>query len=305
MSGVGDCPRALSAERLGYPCEAAPDWLERAADEGKKHEIWIKEQLKTEGFTVTGEQLELSLDYPSFKLVGHIDGIIYEDNKNPKLLEIKSMSQYEFDRWMKEKWSGFQSYAAQISCYYKAINQYWSQTVDGIYYMVKNRSSGYIDKATLAEPPADFDEIIKKIEHVEECVAIGVLVETEYNTDSLQCKRCFYKTLCVPEPKVLSAVDEKTLLAACEKWRTGSLMEDEGAQLVKEAKETFRTHTEVTGQKKWRFNELTISKVEVRESVTYKKENLLKLFTEEQLKPASEIKLPYSFIKVTDLQEEK
>jgi len=46
MSGIGRCPRALSAIRLNYPQEPAPDWLERAAREGNRHELWVKEDLK-------------------------------------------------------------------------------------------------------------------------------------------------------------------------------------------------------------------------------------------------------------------
>jgi hypothetical protein len=311
MSSVGNCPRALSAERLDYPCEAAPDWLERAAEEGKKHEQWIKEELRADDIAVYGEQTEVALEFPNFKLVGHIDGIV-NDHGVDGLLEIKSMSQYEFDRWMRGRFEEFPSYAAQITCYQKALTEQMAkyqmgigERADGpmqIRYYVKNRSSGYIDKATLTEPPANFDEIIAKLNRVEDCVRNGVLAEEEYKPDSIQCRRCFYKSLCVPEPKILSAVDEKTLLEACEKWREGSLMVSEGEQLVKDAKEIFKTHTEVSGQKKWKFNELAIIKIDVKESVTYPKANLLKVFTEEQLKPASEIKLPYSYVRIDDLR---
>jgi len=303
MSSAGNCARALSAERLSYPCEAAPDWLERAAEEGKKHEQWIKEELRAEDIAVTGEQMEIVLDYPNFKLVGHIDGLVNDHSGETMLLEIKSMSQYEFDRWMKEGFDGFQSYAAQITCYQKALGI----NADGlmkIRYYVKNRSSGYIDKATIVKPPADFEEIIAKLRHVEECVAIGTLVEAEYLPDSLQCRRCDYKTLCVPAPTEYKAVPESVLLDASENWRKGTVMKKEGELLIEEAKKHFLSQTETSGQKKWRFNELSILKIEVKESVAYPKSKLLEVFTAEQLKSASEIKLPYSFLRIDDLRGE-
>ena len=79
----------------------------------------------------------------------------------------------------------------------------------------------------------------------------------------------------------------------------------EGEQLIEETKRHFLSQTEASGQKKWRFNDLAISKVEVKESVTYPKAKLLEVFTAEQQKPVEEIKLPYSYIKVNDLRGEE
>ena len=296
MSSCGDCARALSAERLGYPSEPAPDWLERAANEGKKHEEWIVEELRKHD-VVFHRQRKVTLDFPLFTLVGHIDGKIQDRDlqRQEQLLEIKSMSQYEFDRWMKEGWSGFQSYAAQITCYMKGTG------LSKVLYLIKNRSSGYIDKATLTEPPANFDEIIAKLENVENAVRMGLLVEAEYLPDSLQCRRCFYKAHCLSTPVKFEAVPESVLLQASENWRKGKALEQEAKELMESAKEKFLIQTEVSGQKKWRFNELFINKVEVKESVSYSKTNLMKVFTEEELKPASEIKLPYNYLRIDDL----
>ncbi len=295
MSSVGDCPRALSAERLDYPCEAAPDWLERAAEEGKRHEIWMKEQLAAEGYEVFDEQLELTLDYPNFTLVGHIDGKVRKNGKI-QLLEIKSMSQYEFDRWMKGRFEEFTTYAAQITCYLKGTG------LQEFLYLCKNRSNGYIDRNLITKAPANFDDILAKLNHIEDCVMIGTLVDTEYLPDSLQCRRCNYKSLCVPEPKIFNTVTESVLLEASENWRKGKILEQEANNLIDYAKQIFLTQTNASGQRKWRFNELAIVKIEVKESETYPKKKLLEVFTAEQLEPAKEIKLPYSYIRIDDLK---
>ena len=76
MSGVGGCPRAISAERLGYESEEKPVYLDIAAREGQRHEIWMKEDLRANDIAVYGEQQELTLEFDTFKLVGHIDGIL-------------------------------------------------------------------------------------------------------------------------------------------------------------------------------------------------------------------------------------
>ena len=298
MSSVGHCVRALSAERLNLSHKPAPDWLERAANEGKKHELWIKEELAAVNQEVFDDQLELKLEYPDFMLVGHIDGKI-RVNGNVQLLEIKSMSEYEFNRWMRGKFEEFPSYAAQIACYMKGTSLLECM------YLVKNRSSGYIDKAVINEPPASFDEIIATLEMIEETVTNGVLVDTEYLPESLQCKRCNYKEHCIPEPTEYKAIPEELLTEATVCWRKSKDLEAEAKTLADHSKPEFLKQTEASGQKKWRFNELTINKIDVRESVTYPKAELLKVFTEEQLRPASQIKLPYSFLRIDDLRGEE
>jgi len=102
MSSAGKCPRALSAQLLGVEGEAIPDFVMRAAEEGNWHEARIIEKLKEQD-NIFDQQLEVVLEYPSFNLIGHIDGKVqdYDLQRGVKLLEIKTMSQYEFDRWMK------------------------------------------------------------------------------------------------------------------------------------------------------------------------------------------------------------
>lgn len=302
MSESGKCPRALSASRLGYVAEAPPKWLEQAAEEGRWHEARIKEELKAEGKSVFDEQREVRLEYSSFILLGHIDGTIMESHReNGKLLEIKSMSQFEFDRWMKEGFSGFQEYAAQIICYMAATE------LKQCLYIVKNRSSGYKDIGTITSLPLflTIGEIASKIVSVEEYVAKGELHPAEFNSSNIQCKRCEYKELCAPEPKALTPVEQIDLEAAAEKWREGKQLAAQGGELVESAKKTFEFHTKAMGIDKWRFADLAINLVQVKESVSYPKGKLLGIFTEEQLKPASIIKLPYEYLKIADLRREE
>lgn len=145
MSSAGQCPRSLSAEYLGYKPEAKPDWLETAADEGRWHEERLVQEINTGNIVIKDRQLAVKIEQPNFMLLGHIDGKIDTISNigfvpHTRLLEIKSMSQYEFDRWMKDKWTGFPEYADQIACYMQATGL--SETA----YYVKNRSSGYVDK---------------------------------------------------------------------------------------------------------------------------------------------------------------
>jgi len=92
---------------------------------------------------------------------------------------------------------------------------------------------------------------------------------------------------------------------AAERWREGSRLITQGEELVSFAKKIFEQHTKATGIDKWRWMELAIVLVHVKEALTYPKKKLLEVFTEEQLKPASEIKLPHEYVRIEDLRREE
>ena len=253
ISSAGKCPRALSAEKLGYEPKEAPAWLETAANEGKLHEDWIVSQLESQGYNIGGRQAEMILDYPQFQLVGHIDGIAIKDNRQ-YLLEIKTMSHFEFQRWMKDTFLGFSTYADQVSLYWQALKQQMS--VAGALYVVKNRSSGYIDQFIMPQPPSDFELVISKLIAVERAVAEGNLYEADFDPSSIECKRCnFRDQICLVSKEQLTEATEKALLEATEQVRQGRLLKAQGITLEEKGKETLSNHAEaISPDKKYFFD---------------------------------------------------
>ena len=140
MSEAGKCPRALSAMRLGYEAEPKPEWLERTANEGNWHEQRIIEELRADDIAVVRQQEEVKLDYPLFTLIGHIEGTIYDHKDTEDLFEVKSMSQFEFDRWMRDYFRAFPHYADQLALYMEGSN------LHQCLYIVKNRNNGYLQE---------------------------------------------------------------------------------------------------------------------------------------------------------------
>jgi len=298
MSEAGKCPRALSAQLLGMEGEVIPEFVMRAAEEGNWHEARIIEKLKEQD-NIFDQQLEVVLEYPSFNLIGHIDGKIqdYDLQRGVKLLEIKTMSQYEFDRWMKGRFEAFPNYAAQVTCYMEATR------LDECLYIVKNRSSGYEDRQVLTEPPSDFSSVISKLDWIEECIDGKHLAEADFDPQSIECRRCEYKQLCIPEPKELTALEGQALLDITNNWRIGRDLVDRGQKILNEAREALEQHTRATNQTKWSFNKLAIQLVHYKEQVTYPKKKLLEVFTEEQLKPASSTKEAFDQLRITDMEK--
>jgi len=280
MSSAGKCPRALSAGLLGYEAQPVPAFVMQAAEEGNWHEGRIIQSLEDNSI-VYDRQLEVSLEYPSFILVGHIDGKIknipYEHNKNApeeKLLEIKTMSQFEFDRWMKGRFTVFPNYADQATVYMEATG------LSECLYIVKNRSSGYEDRQVLTEQPSFMTEIIGKLTDVTNHVMGNELVPREPDINSIECRRCNFKDLCIPEPDKLTIIEAQVLLDITNNWRTGKSLVKQGQSIIDETKKALEEHTRATGINKWSFNKLAMQLIQVKEgevSYTRKASEYLKI----------------------------
>jgi len=174
--------------------------------------------------------------------------------------------------------------------------------LDECLYIVKNRSSGYEDRQELTEKPSHMTEVIGRLTDVTNHVLGNILVEGNFDPQSIECRRCEYKQLCIPEPKELTALEGQALLDITNNWRIGKDLVDQGQKIINEAKEALEQHTRATSQTKWSFNKLAIQLVHYKESITYPKAKLLEVFTEEQLKPASQAKEAYDQLRITDLE---
>jgi len=285
MSSAGCCPKRLSAIRNMIECEPTPDWLERTAEEGHRHEIWIKEEMGSE-FIISDEQKELVIDLGNCALVGHIDGIAipYEETGEIQyLLEIKTKSQYEFDRWMKGGFAAFPEHAGQLACYFEGTG-----LKEALYY-VKNRSSGYIDKRLVQQETNhlfDFDVIKHKILEIEEYAMRGELIPADYDINSIECKRCEFKHLCLPAPKQINGVDSKVIQSAINSWRSGNQLEKKAKELIGNAKEILQAYAAEQPEKKFMFDRLVTSVYSVAEA------------------PVSYVRKAYTACKITDLRKE-
>jgi hypothetical protein len=290
MSHAGKCPRALSIERLGLPVEQTPGWLDMAAEEGRWHEARIKQWLNDNGLEVTNEQMEVVLDYEDIQLVGHIDGMVRKNEKNT-LLEIKSMSQYEFDRWMRGRFTEFPSYAVQLALYMTALG------ISNALYIVKNRSSGYLDTQEINELPCDISYIVHVLREVEARVAKGEMFPGTYEPSLIECRRCLCKTYCVPSVTVKQQ-DIPALMDAVRDWRQAKEMERKAEELKESAEEKLKSYMLSNNLKKWSFEHLSMSLGEANRT-TYDTELLKKYLSPEQLESAQKV-TSYEYFRIYD-----
>lgn len=273
ISSIGYCPRKLSAMMLGVETDKErPAYLETAAEEGKWHEARIKKELAAQGLTIKSQQIcdicarelheerngiHVDREYSDFVLMGHMDGIvlydknhIYFNDDRPRVMEVKSMSQYEFDRWMRGRWEAFPQYADQLTTYMYIYNESIGQdATDEALYIVKNRNSGYKDIFVQRGFPSDYHAIMARVEDVVKFAGKGKLYPSEFDSMSLECKRCEFKSICLPENKEqFTILQEEEALSAAKMWREGKAEGKLADEKVKAAEEILKGHVRANSQ---------------------------------------------------------
>jgi hypothetical protein len=249
------------------------------AKEGWLHEKAIVEDLRGEGLTVkhdevcpicsngnfTARGIHIGRDFGQFLLTGHMDGLVidkthkYLTRDYSAVLEVKSKSQGEFERWMKERWRGFEDAATQLTVY-MVLNALQDVLIDGFkpedfdnlgtgleaLYVVKNRNTGFCDKFTQQGTPLNFSEILAKINTIEGCVQKGETVPVEPDWSSLRCKWCNYKFLCIEKTEVaiLETVNKEAYLNAAQMWLDGYESKKHGEALMTDAERLLKGYAE-------------------------------------------------------------
>lgn len=203
LSSAGKCARQLAYKYHGFP-EAGKEIDSRASLvfwTGDLVEMTIVTLAKAAGVAVvaTGfSQLEVSIPVNGLHVNGHPDGLVI-DNGETLLLEVKSMSSYSFDDFVKGMID--ESYRTQINCYMFALKLKRCVLVG------YNKDSGVLHEMTIEFDPkivkAAQENLIKVIHSTKENLPERRYEPNEKGFYPWQCRYCaFYKT-CLPNAELV------------------------------------------------------------------------------------------------------
>lgn len=208
-SSVGRSLRCLSAARQGYDPLPPPDYLVEAAEAGNRYELIAKTRLRSMGYVVAGEQGEIDYRVSDTALIrGHLDAAhcLSPGDETSRILEVKSMSQRVFDKWLSYGFERFPEYAAQVTSYMYAQAQRRGREgyLEAVYAVI-NRATDDMDVRIITEPPADISQIEQKVllvENFAELQQLPVCTGSQY--------QCDYNYLCDKNEIVFEEVEEGT-----------------------------------------------------------------------------------------------
>ena len=211
LSSAGRCARKLAYGYFGYePNGRVIDTRAKLTFFlGDLVELVITSLIKASGIKVmaTGfNQITVGLDVDGVEIKGHPDGIVHH-NSEFYLLEVKSLSSYDYDRF--DKGEIDEGYIAQVNAYMESLG------LDKCVFVVINKNN-----AVLAE------QVVNKTSAIVEAVKANFkkvlmadkdnLPERVYKPDKKgflpwQCQYCSYWKHCYPEAKEVLVGKRKKL----------------------------------------------------------------------------------------------
>jgi radical SAM protein with 4Fe4S-binding SPASM domain len=123
-------------------------------------------------------------------------------------------------------------------------------------YVVKNRSSGYVDQS-IKSAPVQMGEINQKLYEISDAVKDKQLVSATFNPQDTQCKRCAFVHLCITAPEADSIRDAELDIAVHD-WRRGKKLADEGEALMNDAKITLGSFAKSLDTRKFVHDQLAV-----------------------------------------------
>lgn len=195
-SSVGRCIRALVYHASGVPADKFPDRTMLVFEDGNWHEELIKDHIRKTVFQVDelkgrNQRIEIAT-IGGKKMSGEIDGLITDPLENTRLLEIKSINHFGFER-LKE--GPLDDHRRQANLYLHGLRLAGFAISEAII-IYKNKNT-----AAMKEFVTQYDEgqalaDIAMFELVKNCADGGALPSRPYEMDDWHCQYCRWQTHC-------------------------------------------------------------------------------------------------------------
>lgn len=185
-SELGSCTKYLIGKRMGYEdkTRGGDDQgpLPLLFEEGHLHEEAVIGKLRSDGWTITGQQevVKLSVGVAGTVIIGHLDGTggsnsgSYYSSGGVRVVEVKSSGQDQFQVIKKHGFDApglMQKYKWQISVYM------FAKEMPGLF-VFKNRNTGELLLLPVDEPFYNYDELQLRIYEIDTAAETGNLPKT-------------------------------------------------------------------------------------------------------------------------------
>jgi hypothetical protein len=172
-SAVNKCTKALVASLLGHTEMSPPAAMQKRFDAGHEYEQELLDHVAKHGFVMYGGQGEYDVPLGDTIIIrGHIDSLGSHREHGVALVEAKTMSPAQYEKWLVNRWRGsdlFAHYADQTSIYWEAIKPQLLVMVVGRKAMDEDGNVTGIDAIDLSyyfEPPASINRLRARLAKV-------------------------------------------------------------------------------------------------------------------------------------------
>lgn len=180
-SSLGYSLEQLVAGHLGYEPIPPPEWLQEKYDEGSELEPVVLAELRSRGWFLQDEQLEVELDViPGVaKVVGHLDGTGHPDSLPWGVVEVKTMAEKS---WKDFELNGWASTSPLITKYKWQASAYMLATQKPHYMVAWNKVTKEIYVEFAQAPFYTISDIANKLQLAEDHINKGLVPDgcTDY-----------------------------------------------------------------------------------------------------------------------------
>jgi len=207
-SSVGRCIRALVYHATDVPATKFPDRTLLVFEDGNWHEELIKDHIRKTVYRLDelkgAKQRIFIAMIGDKKLDGEIDGLITDPFEYTRLLEIKSINHFGFERLKDEP---LDDHRRQANLYLHGLSKAGLPIVEAII-LYKNKNTAAMKEFTVSYDEAQALADIAMFEDIERMAAADEIPPRPYNYDDCQCSYCRWQEHCwsnyVAEVKALS-----------------------------------------------------------------------------------------------------
>lgn len=267
-SEVGECETFLCRRRLGEPAIPFTGRIRHLLDDGLMHEHDVVDRLCSKGIKVLhsyteGQAQVVCYEDNDITVLGHPDGVLdvvpdrfeldYVDDKfrwgrRYYLLEVTAPSHFTFLRLEKnhmrsELWRKY----VQVQMYMNS--EQFRSYGDSCIVEVKNKNTSALYEEGIGLDASVVAETVEKLKKVTEYALRGIV--SSYRCEDWRRHYCRYRHLCfveegIPQPVVSGGILEgeslseaEQLLEAAQLWLKGKNFEEDGKELIDEARALF------------------------------------------------------------------
>jgi hypothetical protein len=280
MSKIGTCARTISANMLDIiksdGSGTTPEYLRLAAREGRRHEKFIREDIKEFGWNsvaLTSEDVACSkcnrdgyhveIQQPTRTLVGHIDDFVFNDNDttNMHIAEYKALGRFTTDKIIKKGIDFYRTYATQITLYHEACNNL------PMLYVIKSRDTGSHHLTIMEKPPLGMDEITTRLDTIESYISQGELAPCDMPDDFIDKWSC--TGLCEAGPTIVEADLPENVTKAVHDLRVSKILENEAESIKANSRKFLHAYLDGAGLSRIMVDDMQVTFVAEKETPHY------------------------------------
>lgn len=156
MAGPERCIRQMVYQASGTPKDKSmADRFIMVLDDSSWHAYLVIDWLNKSAFRVHSQEMEVETD----GLKGHIDGVVTDMLGNDRLLELKALNHFSFERYYKGSWP--LDYITQTSIYIKGLQKVIPDISEGILLIKNKNTSQFLEMLIRYDKGTDTSTILE------------------------------------------------------------------------------------------------------------------------------------------------